>query len=200
MNRGPGDEEKVGYQKTSNFPSIGVFTVSPRPWELTDCLPCTRSPLHHHSPGQALASPFSPEWDLSYCLLICQQWERPNQDVPLLPLLAQEPHGGLVMLRMHHTSAQGQPLPLLLSALKTGKKNVKFQNPKIFLPSYFQKKWMWSPHQVGVVVQPQTPGKERNVGKTLISLVSHRPGKPGLPQGPPHPCCPPVCGVGLTHQ
>lgn len=49
---------------------------------------------------------------------------------------------------MHQTSAQGQSLTLLLSALKTGKSTMKFQNLKVFFPSYFQKKWTWSPHQV----------------------------------------------------
>lgn len=123
MNRGPGDEEKVGYQKTSNFPSIGVFTVSPRPWELTDCLlPCTRSPHHHHSPGQALSFPFSPEWDLSYCLSICQQWEWPNQDAPLLPLLAQEPHGGLVMLRDASHQCPGPASPFVTVSFKDREK------------------------------------------------------------------------------
>lgn len=60
MNQGPGGEEKVGYHKTSNFPSIGMFTVSPWPQELTNCVQGQAAPLSPPPPQPWPGSPSSP--------------------------------------------------------------------------------------------------------------------------------------------
>lgn len=66
--------------------------------------------------------PFQPWMGSGYCLSICQQWERPNQYVPLLPLLAQEPHGGLVMLRDASHQCPGPVSPFATVSFKDGEK------------------------------------------------------------------------------
>lgn len=141
MNRGPGGEEKVGYQKTSNFPSIGVFTVSPRPQELTNCLRGQAAPLL--APPAALATLRPPlparQRDPVYCLLICRRGEKPNRDVRFITSACWGTSGRFQRRsEMHRTDAGGPARPLLASALQMGKKNVKLQNPEMFLPSYFQ--------------------------------------------------------------
>lgn len=153
MNRGPGGEEKVGYHKTSNFPSIGVFTVSPRPQELTNCLRGQAAPLPAPPATTTALARLRPplparQWDPVYCLSICRQRGRPNRDVHFITSACSGTSGRFQRCsemhradaqEMHRADAQGPASPFAIVSFKDGeKKNVKLQTPKTFLPSYCQ--------------------------------------------------------------
>lgn len=159
MNQGPGGEEKVGYHKTSNFPSIGVFTVSPRPQELTNCLRGQAAPLPAPPVTAAALARLCPplparQWDPVYCLSICRQRGRPNRDVHFITSACSGTSGRFQRCsemhhtdaqEMHRTDAQGPASPFAIVSFKDGEKEREIANSQdIFafvLPSERDQEW-----------------------------------------------------------